>query len=47
MSTHSGLWNSFGFADNNGLGCDGNQLSRLTLCGRGCGAIGITLSVRG
>ena len=28
MSTHSCLWNSFGFADNNGSGCDGNQLSR-------------------
>jgi hypothetical protein len=25
-----GLWNSFDFADNNGSGRDGNQLSRLT-----------------
>jgi len=30
MSTHSSLRNSFGFADNNGSGCDGNQTSRLT-----------------
>src|SRR5438874_5028406 len=30
VSTHSGLRNSFGFADNNGSGCDGNQTSRLT-----------------
>src|SRR5437660_5420026 len=36
MSTHSGLRNSFGFADNNGSGCDGNQTSRLTRRFKSC-----------